>query len=133
MEDKSPAEQIDAIILKSNDWRGDTLTKLRGMITSVDPLIIEEVKWKKPSKPEGVAVWSRDGIVCIGETLKSAVRLTFPKGALLADSSKLFNSRLDSNAVRAIDFHEDETIDAEAFKALVQAGIKLNVLNKQAR
>jgi hypothetical protein len=105
---KSVSQQIDAIIKKPGDWRGPRLSKLRVLIRKIDGDIIEEVKWKKPSNPMGVPVWSHDGIVCIGEALKNAVRLTFPKGAQLKDPKKLFNTRLDSRTIRAIDFHESE-------------------------
>lgn len=91
-----------------------------------DPGMVEEVKWKKPSRPEGVPVWSHDGIVCIGESLKNAVRLTFPKGAGVKDPKRLFNTRLDSKTVRAIDFHEDDKVDEAAVVALVQAAVALN-------
>src|SRR6266571_9546373 len=99
MEDKSAAQQIDAILKKYADWRGEMMSRLRAVIKQADPAIVEEVKWKKPSRPEGVPVWSHEGIVCIGETLKNAVRLTFPKGAQLTDPKGLFNTRLDSKAV----------------------------------
>src|SRR5580658_10670290 len=102
MEDKSAAEQIDIIVKMPGDWRGETLARLRALVKKADPDIVEEVKWKKPSRPEGVPVWSHDGIVCIGEMLKNAVRLTFPKGAQDEDTKKLFNARLDSKSVRAI-------------------------------
>src|SRR3954468_21538620 len=110
MEDKSAAQQINAIIKKYDDWRGEMLSRLHALIKQADPALVEEVKWKKPSRPEGVPVWSHDGIVCIGEALKNAVRLTFPKGAQLKDPKGLFNTRLDSKMVRAIDFHERDAI-----------------------
>jgi hypothetical protein len=122
----SASQQIDAIIRKTTGWKGDRLRELRALIRAADPGVIEEVKWKKPSRPEGVAVWSHDGIVCIGEILKNAVRLTFPKGAQLKDPKKLFNTRLDSKTVRAIDFHETDAINAAALKALVVEGARLN-------
>jgi hypothetical protein len=123
-----PARQeIDTIIKKSGDWRGETLSHLRGIVLSADPAIVEEVKWKKPSKPEGVPVWSLDGIVCIGEMLKSVVRLTFPKGAQLKDPKKLFNARMDSASVRAIDVGEGTKISDTALRALVHEAIGLNV------
>src|SRR5207248_1696385 len=100
--------------------------QLRALIRSTDADLIEEVKWKKPSRPEGVPVWSHQGIVCIGEALKSAVRLTFPNGAQLKDPKGLFNTRLDSKSVRAIDFHEDDLINASALKALIVEGARLN-------
>src|SRR5207237_7631474 len=119
MEDKSAAQQIHAIIKKYDDWRGEMLSRLRALIKQADPAVVEEVKWKKPSKPEGVPVWSHDGILCVGETLKNAVRLTFPKGAQMKDPKKLFNTRLDGNAVRAIDFHEGDAVDEAALQALI--------------
>ena len=99
---------------------------LRSLIKQADPAVVEEVKWKKPSKPEGVPVWSHEGIVCVADILKNAVRLTFPKGAQLKDSKKLFNTRLDSKTVRAIDFREDDTIDEAALKALILEAVGLN-------
>ena len=107
-------------------WRGERLGQLRALIRSADPGVFEEVKWKKPSRPEGVPVWSHDGIVCIGEALKNAVRLTFPKGAQLKDPKGLFNTRLDSKTVRAIDFQEGDAINASALKALIVQGARLN-------
>jgi hypothetical protein len=124
--ERSAAEQIDAIIGKPGDWRGPALAHLRAVIRKADPAVVEEVKWKKPSKPEGVPVWSHDGIICLADTLKSSVRLTFPKGAQLKDPGQLFNSRLDSKTVRAIDVHEGETIDDAALAALIHAAVKLN-------
>jgi len=124
--DPSASRQIDDIVRKTVGWRGQRLRQLRTLIRAVDPGVIEEVKWKKPSRPEGVPVWSHDGIVCIGETLKNAVRLTFPKGAQLKDPKGLFNTRLDSKAVRAIDFHEGDAINASALKALILEGARLN-------
>lgn len=102
------------------------MSQLRALIKKADTDIIEEVKWKKPSNPMGVAVWSRDGMVCIGEALKNAVRLTFPKGARLKDPKRLFNTRLDSNTVRAIDIREGDDVDAAALKALILEAIELN-------
>jgi len=122
----SASRQIDAIVRRTAGWRGQRLSQLRALIRSADPSVIEEVKWKKPSRPEGVPVWSHDGIVCIGETLKNAVRLTFPKGAQLKDPKGLFNTRLDSKSVRAIDFHENDAINAPALKALIREGARLN-------
>jgi hypothetical protein len=126
MEDESISQQIDAIIKKSGDWRGETLSQLRAVIKEADPAVVEEVKWKKPSKPEGVPVWSHDGILCVCDTLKNAVRLTFPKGAQMKDPKKLFNTRLDSNTVRAIDFHKTEMIDEASLKALILEAVGLN-------
>jgi hypothetical protein len=123
---KSPSQQIDAIIRESDDWRGKKLSQLRTVIKQADPVVVEEVKWKKPSKPMGVPVWSHDGILCIGDTLKNAVRLTFPKGAQMKDPKKLFNTRLESNTVRAIDFHEGDTVDEAALEALILEAVGLN-------
>ena len=126
MKDVSESEQIDARIKALGDWRGRTLSQLRALIKKADTQVVEEVKWKKPSNPMGVPVWSHDGIVCIGEPLKNAVRLTFPKGAQTRDSKKLFNARLDSNSVRAIDFHEGVRIDEAAVKALFLEAVRVN-------
>jgi hypothetical protein len=125
-EGKSPSQQIDAIIRDSGDWRGKKLSQLRTVIKQADPVVVEEVKWKKPSKPMGVPVWSHDGILCIADTLKNAVRLTFPKGAQMKDPKKLFNTRLDSNTVRAIDFYEGDTVDEAALEALILEAVGLN-------
>jgi hypothetical protein len=130
---KSASQQIDAIIKEPGDWRGRKLSQLRALIKKVDPGVVEEVKWKKPSKPSGVPVWSHDGIVCVADTLKNAVRLTFPKGAQLKDPKKLFNTRLDSKTVRAIDFHEGEAVNEAAFKALILNAAKLNTPKKRER
>jgi hypothetical protein len=126
MEDRSASQQIDDIIKKPGDWRGEKLLQLRAYIKEADPTVVEEVKWKKPSKPEGVPVWSHDGIICVADTLKNAVRLTFPKGAEVTDPKKLFNTRLDSNTVRAIDFHKGDTVDEAALKALILEAVRLN-------
>src|ERR1700758_3392869 len=105
---------------------GEKLARLRAVVLAADPAIVEEVKWKKPSRPEGVAVWSHDGIICTGEMLKGAVRLTFPKGAQLKDPRGLFNTRLDSKTVRAIDVREGDTINEGALKSLIREAIRLN-------
>lgn len=126
MEAKSASQQIDDIIGQSGDWRGEKLAQLRAFIKEADPTVVEEVKWKKPSKPEGVPVWSHDGILCVADTLKNAVRLTFPKGAQLPDPKQLFNARLESNTVRAIDFRQDEPIDGAALEALILEAVQLN-------
>jgi hypothetical protein len=118
--------EIDAIVTGIGGWRGETLAVLRALIRAADPAVIEEVKWKKPSRPSGVPVWSHDGNVCIGEALKNAVRLTFPRGAELSDPKKLFNTRLDSKTVRAIDFYQDAVIEEKALKALYLEAAKLN-------
>ncbi len=124
--EKPISQQIDAIIKEPGDWRGKKLAQLRSLIKKADPGIVEEVKWKKPSKPSGVPVWSYDGIICVADTLKNAVRLTFPKGALMKDPKKLFNTRLDSKTVRAIDFYEDSTVNGATFKTLILEAVKLN-------
>jgi hypothetical protein len=126
MEDVSASVQIDAIIGNCDDWRGPTLSQLRAVITEADPAVVEEVKWKKPSRPEGVPVWSHDGIHCVADLLKKAVRLTFPKGARMNDPGRIFNTRLDSKTVRAVDFFEDGTIDESALAALVTEAVGLN-------
>ncbi len=123
---RSASQQIDAIIKEPGDWRGRELSQLRALIKKADPSVIEEVKWKKPSKPMGVPVWSHDGILCGADTLKNAVRLTFPKGAQMKDPKKLFNTRLDSNTARAIDFHEGDIVEEAAFKALIVEAVRLN-------
>lgn len=120
------SDEIDAIIRNADDWRGELLGRVRAAVLATDPAIVEEVKWKKPSKPEGVPVWSLQGIVCIGEMLKNAVRVTFPKGAQLDDPASVFNARLSGNTVRAIDLGQRDDLPAEALKALVRAGIALN-------
>ena len=112
---------------KAGDWREETLARMRALILDADPEIIEDRKWRKPSNAmAGVPVWSRNGIVCTGETYKQVVKLTFAKGAKVADPSRLFNSSLEGNTRRAIDIHEGEKVDARAFKALVKAAVALN-------
>lgn len=126
MTDKSASEQIDNIIKKSGDWRGKMLAQLRAVILEADPTIVEEVKWKKPSKPEGVAVWSHNGSLCMADILKNSVRLNFPKGAQIKDTNKLFNTRLDSKTVRAIDFYENEDVNKAALKAIIADAVTAN-------
>jgi hypothetical protein len=122
----TPADEIDAIIANVGGWRGATLAELRRVILSADPDIAEEIKWRKPSKPEGVATWMCDGNICMADLLKSAVRLTFPKGAQVDDPTGIFNTRLDSNSVRAVDFFEDSRIDETAFRRLMQQAVAVN-------
>lgn len=119
--DVSPSQLIDARIGEFSDWRGETLARIRKLIRRADPEVIEEVKWR------GVPVWSHAGIICTGEVYKNAVKTTFAKGASLDDPSGLFNSSLEGNTRRAIDFHEGEEIDEEAFIALVRAVVALNM------
>ena len=122
---ESASERIDDKIAQLGDWRGETLARMRDLIREADPDVVEEWKWVKPTNP-GVPVWSHDGGICTGETYKSAVKLTFFKGASLDDPAGLFNASLEGNTRRAIDIHEGEQIDAEAFKALIRAAVALN-------
>ena len=108
------------------DWRGELLSRLRALIMEVDPEMTEERKWRKPSNPAGVPTWSHNGLVCTGETYKNVVKMTFAKGASLADPSGLFNSSLEGNTRRAIDFREGDKLDEEALKALIRAAVALN-------
>jgi hypothetical protein len=133
LKDTSTSQLIDAKIKALGDWRGKTLSQLRALMKQADAGMVEEVKWKKPSNPMGVPVWSHDGIVCIGDALKNAVRLTFPKGASMKDPKELFNARLDSGSVRAIDFHEGDAVDEAALKALVLEAVRLNTLKERKR
>jgi hypothetical protein len=116
----SPSRLIDARIKELGDWRGEMLARLRALIKEADPKVVEEWKWR------GVPVWEHDGIICTGETYKSIVKMTFAKGAALKDPARLFNSSLEGNTRRAIDFHEGETINAEALKTLIRAAVTLN-------
>jgi len=120
------SDLIDQKIRDLDDWRGETLARIRALIKEADPDVVEEVKWQKANNPAGVPVWSHDGIICTGETYKSAVKATFAKGASLEDPKGLFNSSLEGNVRRAIDFHEGDELDEEAFKALVRAAVDLN-------
>jgi hypothetical protein len=117
---KSPSQLIDARIKELGDWRGEMLSRLRTLVKQVEPDVVEEWKWR------GTPVWYHDGMICTGETYKNIVKVTFAKGASLKDPAGLFNSSLDGNVRRAIDFHEGEKIDEKAFKALVRAAIALN-------
>ena len=118
--EKSPSQLIDERIEELGDWRGTMLSRIRSLIKQADPDVVEEWKWR------GVPVWSHDGMICTGETYKNYVKVTFAKGATLEDPSGLFNSSLEGNTRRAIDFHEGEKIDAKALKALVRAAVALN-------
>lgn len=133
MNDENAGQLVEARIDAYGGWRTARLAQLRGVIRTVDPAIVEELKWKKPSNPAGVPVWSHDGIVCIGEALKSAVRLTFPKGAAIPDSKKLFNARLDSNSVRAIDLHENDEVDVAALSSIILKAVELNTSKARTR
>lgn len=131
LEEKTPSQQIDAIITDADGWKGRKLLHLRALIKKADPAVVEEVKWKKPSRPSGVPVWSHDGIICVADILKNAVRLTFPKGAQMKDPKKLFNTRLNSKTVRAIDFFEEATVDDAALKKLILVAVELNTQAKR--
>ena len=120
LENAQPSQLIDARIAELGDWRGDLLARLRALVKEADPDVVEEWKWR------GVPVWSHDGLICTGETYKSVVKMTFTKGAALADPSGLFNSSLEGNTRRAIDFREGERPDEEALKALIRAAVALN-------
>ncbi len=122
----SASAQIDAKIARLPDWRGAVLARIRTLIQEADANVVEEVKWKKPSNPAGVPVWSHAGIICTGETYKDKVKLTFAKGAALPDPSRLFNASLDGNARRAIDIYEGQGLDEKSFKALIRAAVALN-------
>ena len=118
---KSPSQLIDARIKELGDWRGEMLSRLRTLVKEADPDVVEEWKWR------GVPVWSHDGLICTGETYKNVVKMTFAKGAALKDPSRLFNSSLEGNTRRAIDFREGEKINEKALKTLVQAAVTLNM------
>jgi len=120
-----PSKLIDARIRELGDWRGEMLKRLRGLIKQADPDVVEEWKWM------GVPVWEHDGILCTGESYKSVVKLTFARGAALKDPAKLFNSSLEGNVRRAIDFREGDEVDEKAFKALIRAALELNQSKKK--
>ncbi|MFN0021760.1 MAG: DUF1801 domain-containing protein [Pirellulaceae bacterium] len=124
---ESSSQRIDARFTKLSDWRTEMLARIRLLIQQADPEVVEEVKWRKPSNEMvGVPVWSHDGIICTGETYKSVVKMTFAKGASLPDAAGLFNSSLDGNTRRAIDFQEGHKIDEKGLKALIRAAVALN-------
>jgi hypothetical protein len=120
-QEEPPSQLIDARIEELGDWRGETLARIRALIKAADPEVVEEWKWK------GTPVWEHDGIICTGETYKKVVKMTFAKGASLEDPAGLFNSSLEGNVRRAIDFHEGDEIDGEALKALIREAVALNV------
>ena len=124
---ESPSRLIDARIEELGDWRGATLARVRALIKEADPEVVEEWKWR------GVPVWEHEGIICTGETYKSVVKLTFARGASLPDPAKLFNSSLEGNTRRAIDIHEDETIDERALKTLIRAAVEMNTSKLKSR
>jgi hypothetical protein len=125
-ESETPSELIDAKIKELGDWRGETLSRVRGLTKQAVPEVLEEIKWRKASNPLGVPVWSHEGIMLTGETYEDKVKLTFAKGASLEDPAGLFNSSLEGKARRAIDLHEGDSVDEEAFKALVRSAAELN-------
>lgn len=120
------SDEIDAKIASLGDWRGACLARLRALIAEADPDVVEAVKWRKPSNPLGVPVWEDGGIICTGETYRDKVKLTFARGASLADPERLFNASLDAGTRRAIDIFEGGDVDAAAFKALVREAVALN-------
>ena len=122
----SPSQEIDARVKELRDWRSEMLGRIRLLIQQADSEMVEEVKWRKPSNPAGVPVWSHSGIICTGETYKNAVKMTFTKGASLPDPSGLFNSSLEGNTRRAIDIHEGDKIDEKALKSLIRAAVARN-------
>ena len=126
-EGQSASERIDKRVAELGDWRGETLSRMRKLIKEADPDVVEEWKWM------GTPVWSHDGIICTGESYMSIVKLTFAKGASLKDPAKLFNSSLDGNTRRAIDIHEGDEVDADAFKALIRAAVALNTSGGKAK
>ena len=125
-ESKTPSELIDAKIKELGDWRGEMLSRVRGLTKQAVPEVVEEIKWRKSSNPLGVPVWSHEGIMLTGESYEDKVKLTFAKGASLEDPAGLFNSSLEGKARRAIDLHEGDSVDEEAFKALVRSAAELN-------
>ena len=126
----SASELISRRIAALGDWRGATLARVRRLIQAAEPDVVEQVKWRKPSNPDGVPVWERAGILCTGDAFRDKVKVTFAKGALLPDPERLFNASLEGNAMRAIDLREGDAIDEAALKALVRAAVALNVAGR---
>lgn len=126
LEGESASQLIDEKIQRLGDWRGEMLGRLRALIRQADPEVVEDVKWRKPTNPAGVPVWSHNGIICTGETYKDKVKMTFVKGAALEDPAGLFNSSLNGNTRRAIDFHQGAPVDEEALVGLIRAAVRLN-------
>jgi hypothetical protein len=129
---ESPSQLIEARIAELGDWRGERLAQIRDIIKRADPDVVEEWKWRKATSP-GVPVWSHGGMICTGETYKSVVKMTFAKGASLDDPSGLFNSSLEGNTRRAIDFHEGDEIDEPALRGLIRAAVALNESSRRTR
>lgn len=124
--DSGSSAEIDAKIASLGDWRGEALKRVRALIREADPDVVEDVKWRKANNPLGVPVWEHEGILCTGETYKTAIKLTFLNGAQLPDPKKLFNASLEGGTRRAIDIHENDKIDGAAFKALIRAAVAFN-------
>jgi hypothetical protein len=129
----SPSRLIDERIKELRDWRGDTLAKVRKLIKEADSEVVEDVKWRKPSSPLGVPVWEHGGIICTGEVYKDKVKITFAKGASLADPNGVFNSSLDAGTRRALDVYEGDKIDEAAFRELIRAAVRVNVERKASK
>jgi hypothetical protein len=127
MDGETPSQAIDRKIAALGDWRGEALARVRALIREADPQVVEAVKWRKPTNPAGVPAWEHGGLICTGETYRDKVKLTFARGAALADPAGLFNSSLDGNIRRAIDIEEGDEIDPEALKALVREAVAANV------
>ena len=132
MTDESPSALIDSKLAALGDWRGGALTRMRQLIREADPEVVETVKWRKPSNPSGVPVWEHAGILCTGEAYKGYVKLTFAQGAALEDPAGLFNAGFGGGTRRAIDIREGDTVDEDAFKALVREAVALNVAMKRS-
>lgn len=133
MEDKTAAEQIDDIITLYGGWKGETMASLRAVIVEADPAVVEEIKWRMRSRPEGLPVWSHDGIVCLLETFKNDMKLVFTKGAIMKDPKKLFNARLLSSTDRAIEFHDGDTVDKDGLRDLIRQAVELNEQKAKAK
>jgi len=131
MSDEAPSALIDAKIAGLGDWRGEALARMRGLIREADPEVVETVKWRKPTNPAGVPVWEHAGILCTGEVYKGYVKLTFARGAALDDRAGLFNAGFGGGTRRAIDIREGETVDEDAFRALVREAVEENVARKR--
>ena len=133
MASTSDEREITRILAKVGDWRGDTLSRIRELIKAADPEVVEEIKWRKPTNPDGVPTWSHDGIICTGEMYRGKVKLTFAQGASLDDPTGLFNASLEARVGRAIDIAEDDRFDARAFKALIREAVAHNTAAKAKR
>jgi hypothetical protein len=132
MKEKSASLQIDDIIKQYGGWKGELLASIRNAIKQADPEVIEEIKWKMAKRPEGLPVWSHDGVLCFAETWKDNIKLLFPKGAHFKDTHKAFNARLESKDIRAIEFREDHKVDVAAITALIVEGVAINKMKTRA-